>query len=92
MWFGPVGVAFALLAGVIAYFYRRDIMKRADELKALHEKRDAHDARIATALEKVAQTNETVAGAISTSNERVAGALNMLGEQLRYDRDRRGKR
>lgn len=52
-WFGPVGIAFGLLTLVVLYFCRRDMLRRYDELKALHYARDKNEDRVIAALERV---------------------------------------
>jgi hypothetical protein len=86
VWFGPVGVAFALLALLIGYFYRRDLMKKTDDLKEL---RDRHVEDLKEIRREQADLQKETAKAlndVASTNEKVAGAINMLGEIVRQDR------
>lgn len=77
-WFGPTGVAFALAAAVIGYFYRRDILQRSAASEAREQKMlDALIAnatvlaRVAEALERQSYTNERVEAAVQSFVQRM---------------------
>lgn len=72
VYFGPIGVAFGILAGVLMFFYRKDILQRlhkSEERETEYVKMMVTAARVlesvSEALDQQAKTNEKVEQAIT---------------------------
>lgn len=63
-WFGPAGAAFAVVAGVVGYFYRRDVLRRVEGERGMKE-------RLLVAFEKNAVAYERLAVTLSAFGDRL---------------------
>lgn len=51
-------------AGLVWYFYRRDILKRNSDMAVAHVRRDAQEGRLFDLIERYASATERLVGAI----------------------------
>lgn len=83
--FGPTAAAFALVAAVLFYFYRRDHIKKHGDLTLLNERlitvldRTAENSsRLAESVNRVAEANRVTAEASKAAAEAVTRQVDIL--------------
>lgn len=67
--FGPIGAAFALVAGILGYFYRRDFLRKIAGLRNAHERRDVREERLLSIVERQAAASEALVLTIAKLDE-----------------------
>lgn len=60
-----------VVAIMIFLFYRKDALRKQDNLKEAHERRDKHEDRLMDLLEKTARSSESLTLVIGTLNKTV---------------------
>ena len=79
---GPETAMCLAFAGTIGYFYRRDLLRKIDGLKEAHERRDARDERLITAIEAFNGARERDVAAHAD----LAAAVRDLAERIEHNR------
>lgn len=63
--FGPVGGAFAVVAAVLFFFYRRDHITKQENLKELVRQHTESTDRLTNSMDRMAETSRTNADRVA---------------------------